>query len=358
MTGDTASTSTPTDSTAAAEVIVEKRPTDSGVQPLRTKRQRQPILTLVAFYERKTTKPASFLKDLRTAERWDFDVDDVEAALGLQVDGDKDLARVTQLMAAALKERDGRFVRPVIGFGERVIRARLMDKPYFVGVDRDAMAGPEEKLVAISRALGPKLREPGRRAESANLLLATILWLHQAEGLEARAAVDTMTSALTASQPSTRDKERAKLVWLGAHQKDVRAVADLLAPSVAAASRAAAAVEAAELQAAHERSARKDSEADVVRIERDVADLQKMVMQLEAEVARLNETLTATRVHARHDVAQVKARVVGVLDSQLRDLVNTVEEALGLDPPRVAVAREKVDVIARELERQVAWLRS
>ena len=68
--------------------------------------------------------------------------------------------------------------------------------------------------------------------------------------------------------------------------------------------------------------------------------------------------MRAADVHADHDAKRMKARLAGVLDGQLRDLVATIDEALSVDPPRVEIAREKVDVVLRELERQVSWLRS
>jgi chromosome segregation ATPase len=145
---------------------------------------------------------------------------------------------------------------------------------------------------------------------------------------------------------------------MGEHTKEARAVADLLAPSVEAATRAASEIEAAANRASAERDAKESAQADVVRLERDLTDLHAMVTRLEAELGQARETATAATVHARHDVSQVKARVAGMLDSHLRDLVNTADEALSLEPPRVAVARENIDAIVREIERQAAWLRS
>jgi hypothetical protein len=54
----------------------------------------------------------------------------------------------------------------------------------------------------------------------------------------------------------------------------------------------------------------------------------------------------------------MKARLAGVLDEQLRDVITTIDEALSVDPPRVEIAREKVGIVVRELERQVTWLKS
>ena len=88
---------------------------------------------------------------------------------------DKDFSRTTQLLAAALKERDGRFARPVVAFGERAVRRRLADNPHFIGADLDAAASPTDRVDMVVRGLSPRLRDSKRRDESTNLLLATIL---------------------------------------------------------------------------------------------------------------------------------------------------------------------------------------
>src|SRR5262249_22060924 len=113
-----------------------------------------------------------------------------------------------------------------------------------------------------------------------------------------------------------------------------------------------------EAQVEEESTGRRASEADVVRLSALVADLEKSVADARAEIGKLEEDVRAGGVHAEHDAKQMKAHVAGMLDPQLRGLVTTIDEALSIDPPRVEIAREKVNVILRELERQAAWLRS
>jgi hypothetical protein len=311
---------------------------------------------LEAFFARRASKASSFLKDLREANRWEFASDDVEAALDAHAARDKDFGRTNQLLAAALKERDGRFARPVIGFAEAAIRRRLADNPHLIGVDTDAPATASERFDLVARALRSRLRESKRRAESTNLLIATLLCASRDGGMAAGAAVARLISALEID-PS-RSADRGVLTWLGEKPKEVRPALELAAPWV----RSTRDLEsrATELQTTldHEIAGRREAEAEVVRLSKEVADLQQAMADAQAEVARLEESLRAVDVHADHDARRLKARVAGVLDAQLRDLVATVEEALSVDPPRVEVAREKVDVILRELERQVLWLRS
>src|SRR5262249_44314285 len=101
-----------------------------------TKRpKREPIVTLETFFGRRAAKASTFLKDLREANRWGFGPEDIRTVLDTHAARDKDFGRTTQLIAAALKERDGRFARPVIDFAEAAIAHRLADNPHFIGVD-------------------------------------------------------------------------------------------------------------------------------------------------------------------------------------------------------------------------------
>src|SRR4051794_5350077 len=109
-----------------------------GTRQERKRDRREPIKGLEDFFSRRATKASSFLKDLREADRWEFTSDDVEAALEIHAARDKDFGRTTQLIAAALKERDGRFARTVIAFAEEAIRRRLADNPHLIGADLDA----------------------------------------------------------------------------------------------------------------------------------------------------------------------------------------------------------------------------
>jgi hypothetical protein len=328
---------------------------ESRRKPAPTKRR--PITSLEDFFGRRAAKASTFLKDLRAANRWEFTPDDIHAALETHGARDKDFSRTTQLVAAALKERDGRFTRPVVAFGEEAIRRRLADNPHFVGVDLDAAASATEKVDMVARGLSPRLRESKRRAESTNLLLATILCASREESLAAGDAIARLVSALEIEPSRSADRQR-QLVWLAEKPKDVRPALEVTAPWI----RATRALEerASELEAKldDESAGRKAAEAEVIQLSARVTDLEKAVVHAQAEIERLEEGLRAADVHADHDARRMKARLAGVLDEQLRDVITTIDEALSVDPPRVEIAREKVGIVLRELERQVTWLKS
>lgn len=327
---------------------------DKGPTPTK----RPPITTLEDFFGRRAARASTFLKDLRVADKWDFTPQDVQAALETHGARDKDFSRTTQLIAAALKERDGRFARPVVAFGNEAIRRRLADNPHFVGTNLDAAADATERIDMVAHALRPRLRESKRRAESTNLLLATILCVTREGGLAAGDAVARLVSALEIDTRRTADRERAQMVWLGEKPKDVRPALEVAAPWIRSTRELEERASRLEATVEHESATRKVAEAEVVRLSAVLADLEKAGVNARAEIARLEEGLRAADVHADHDAKRMKARLAGLLGGQLRDLVTTIDEALSVDPPRVEIAREKVDVVLRELERQVSWLKS
>jgi hypothetical protein len=327
--------------------------------PRRARKPRDPVTTLVGFFEKRAFKPATFLKDLRAADRWGFEEDDIAAALESHADRDKDFVKTVQLIAAALKERDRRYAGGVVDFGERAIRRRLADNPHAIGIDFDAAPSPEETIGLTVRALTPRFRESKRRTESANLLLATVLCLSHKHGLAGDSAIDVLVVALAPERPTRRSQALgAKLVWLGERPRDLRHVIDLLSPSIHDAHERGAEIDRLRGSLDAERETRRLADAEVVRLSARLADLEETLANARNELERLEESTRAAGVHADHDVKSARARVAGLLDGQMRDLVVTVDEALSVDPPRVDVAREKAEVLLRELERQVAWLRS
>lgn len=320
--------------------------------------KRPPITTLRDFFDRRAAKPATFLKDLREAGKWEFSSEDVEAALETHGGRDKDFSRTTQLLAAALKDRDGRFARPVVAFCEQAIHHRLADNPHFVGMDLDAAASASERIDMVARGLSPRLRESKRRAESTNLLLATILCLSREGGLSAGDAIARLVSALEIESSRSIDRQRAQLVWLAEKPKEVRPTLEFTAPWIRAARDLEERASQLEAKLENESASREAAEADVVRLSASLADLENALTEARAEIERLEEAVRATEVHADHDTKRMKARLAGLLDGQLRDVVATIDEALSVEPPQFGIAREKVNVVLRELERQVAWLRS
>jgi hypothetical protein len=322
------------------------------------RKRREPITTLEEFFGRRAAKAATFLKDLREAERWEFAGEDVETVLQIHAERDKDFAKTVQLIAAAMKERDGRFAGPAVAFGELAVRRRLADNPHAVGVDFDATNAAADTLDLMARVLGARLREGKRRAESTNLLLATVLCLNHREGLDAETATEKLLAALAIEPTRSSDRQRTRLIWLGERPKELRAVLELLAPSVRSANERGELARRRAADLGVERDARLVAEQETVRLSGLLADLQETVTAAKAEIRELEESSRAAGIHADHDVKRVKARIAGVLDGQLRDLIMTIDEALSVDPPRVDVAREKAEVVVRELERQAAWLRS
>lgn len=341
---------------AAALVTVEHPDPSAPARPARKKRE--PITSLHDFFGRRTAKASLFLKDLREAGHWEFRSDDVRAALEEHAQRDKDFRKTTQLVAAALKERDASFARPVVAFASEAIDARLADNPQVIRSRMDSSVASGDRIGLITRALSSGAADPKRRTEWANLLLCAILCASYADGLDADSAIDVLLSTLAVETGSSPSRQRAKLIWLGERPRDLRNVLDLLAPSARRANELASALPVVESRADAESARRVEAEAQVVSLRERVSDLEKAMVEANAEIGRLEEHARATGVHADHDVRRDRARIAGLLDGHLKDLVVTIDEALSVDPAHVDVAREKAGVALREIERQVEWLRS
>jgi hypothetical protein len=351
------SSSAPEEQAAGDGLVVSEGPAPSApARPARKKRE--PITSLADFFGRRSAKASLFLKDLRESGRWEFDREDVQAALSQHAQRDKDFRKTTQLVAAALKERDASFARPVVAFASDAIDSRLADNPQVIRSRMDSSVASGDLVGLVTRALTSGAADPKRRSESANLLLCSILCASYADGLDADSAIDVLLSTLTGETGSSPSKQRAKLIWLGERPRDLKSVLELLAPSARRADELASALTVVESRADAEFARRVEAEAEVVRLGDRVADLERTMVEAKAEIARLEEHARATGVHADHDVRRDRARIAGLLDGQLKDLVVTIDEALSVDPAHVEVAREKAEVVLREIERQVEWLRS
>ena len=321
------------------------------------KKKREPVTTLKGFFGRRAANPKSFLKDLRESDRWQFEEDDMRDALEIHIERDKDFRKTTELIARAMKERDARFALPAVVFGEKAIRSRLAANPHSIGVDLDATDDPAARLELVTRILATRLREPKHRSESINILVAISLCLSHRRGLPGDVAIEKLVRA-SVPEPKSSERQSARLVWLGEHSKEIPAVLDLLAPSTRKADQLGATVKRLETDVDAQQEGRLAAEREVGKLANRVADLEKTLVEARAEIERLDEISRAAEVHADHDVKRTRARIAGILDGQLQDLVATIDEALSVDPPEVDVAREKANAVVRELERQVTWLRS
>jgi hypothetical protein len=330
---------------------------EAGARPPRSRSRRAPVTTLTEFFAKRSLRAASFLKDLREAERWEFASDDVETALEAHAESDKAFLRTTQLIAGAMKEKDGRFARPVVKFADAAIRRRLRSSPHAYGIDFE-QGTVAERLDNFQRVIAPRLRERKTRAESTNLLVAALLCETYRQELTLDSMVDRLLATLEIDAGGSPKAQRDKAVWLGEHAKEIKPVLELLAPSVRATTELGGRAAETERRLESERSRRESLESDLVRARERIADLERTVASKDDEIERLDEHSRATKIHAGHDVDRTRARVAGILDGQLRDLAVTVEEALAGDRPHVDVALEKVESLLRELDRQVEWLRS
>lgn len=116
--------------------------------------------------------------------------------------------------------------------------------------------------------------------------------------------------------------------------------------STFAANRAAAALarERDELKSAVSRQA--------IQIEQLEAKLQDALRREADLTARLDEAKTETA----YSENTFKARTRRVLGERIDGLLSDAGEALGIEPPEVEVARERIEIVRNEIKKEVQWL--
>jgi hypothetical protein len=327
------------------------------------RRPPQPILSLRDFYSRRNVSPARFLTDLKTHEKWSFRPEDVAESLAMLRVSDPKFARTAALAAQAIRERDDRFARPCLGFAHRAACERLKERPQLAGVDLEAQANPEEKLRLVGRAVSAQLDEAKHRTEALNVVLTMALWYAYTESLASAAVIDEIASRLVLSADSGRRAEMTRLALIIEYscRKGPAALKPLL--QLVLPWRETAAVELRRASAAEDelRSAKAsltDAENTAARRGFEIDRLSLELTTAQKEIERFAEAAKAAEAHRVHDLAEIRGKLAGALGGHLGDLITTVREALELEPPRTAVAREKIEIAQNELERQLEWLRS
>jgi hypothetical protein len=336
---------------------------DSPTLQAKPKRpKREPLLTLCEFYGTKNASPARFLNDLRNGNVWEFNPDDVEAALRLLDEGDPKFSRTTALAVAAVSEKDGRFARTTLAFVQEATHARLARNPRWARGESEVDGSSEDRFRSLVRSQAERLAAAKKRPEALNLLLASALHMVYAERLPTEVVIVELADALDEHPRLTADADLARVAHLVAAGKtgasELRLQLQLALPWINAARKARA---SAEDEAARARllDANLDtSEQELDLTTRRLTDTARNLQAAQAEIQALKADLVAAQHHNAHDLRETRGRVAGALNGRLVDLVATIKDALEVEPPRLAVAREKVEIAQDELERQLEWLRS
>lgn len=332
----------------------------SGAKPKRPKRE--PLLTLREFYGAKNANPGRFLNDLRQGNIWDFTRDDVEAALGLLDESDPKFSRTAALAVAAIAEKDGRFTRTILAFVQEAAHARLVRNPRYTHGEGASERSSEDRFRSLVRSQSERLAAAKKRPEALNLLLASALHMVYAERLPTEVVIVELADALDEHSKLTTDADLARVAHLAASGKsgasELRLQLQLVLPWIDAARKARASAEDEVARARLLEEKLDTSQQDLDTTARRMADTARDLRAAQAEIEALKAELVAAQHHNAHDLRETRGRVAGALNGRLVDLIQTIKDALEVEPPRLAVAREKVEVAQDELERQLEWLRS
>jgi len=339
----------------------EQSPASEAPRPTR-KAAPKPMLTLAEFFSRRAATPARFLKDVRVNNIWGFATEDIAEALEALGKSDPKFARTTGLASAALAEKDGRFATPCLDFAREASLARLRLNPRYIALDLDALESAEDRFQAIARALEGRLETAKQRPEALNLLLSTALYMVNKENLSAESAMLALVQALgaRAEHGSRADVTRlAALVAVANSTKPgLMPVLQLSLPWIEASRDTAA-----QADESRSRAERLDAElAEMTKQHEDaVGKLRRVQSELDAaheQVEGLRRAEVVTQEQRAHDLREMRGTIAGSLRGKLTGAIATARDALELDPPRIPVAQEKLEIAQQELERQLEWLKS
>jgi uncharacterized coiled-coil protein SlyX len=115
--------------------------------------------------------------------------------------------------------------------------------------------------------------------------------------------------------------------------------------------------------AANHRAQEIEKERDSLReraIEKDarIAKLEKCLAEKEKRIAELEAGAADLRMQRTYESQNLRARTRRVLDKQIDILLSDAWEALGIDPPIVEVAQERVEMARAEIRKEIEWLAS
>lgn len=94
-------------------------------------------------------------------------------------------------------------------------------------------------------------------------------------------------------------------------------------------------------------------------VSRHVLQIEQLEAKLQDALRReadLNARLDEAKIEAAYSENTFKARTRRVLGERIDGLLSDAGEALGIEPPEVEVARERIEIVRNEIKKEIQWL--
>jgi len=311
-------------------------------------------------------------------QRGAFEVDDDDrCALGSLIAArDPDLLRCRRLIFEATVATDGRWAQAV---GELVLPALPGDLIEHADVDgllrspRLEPARAAELLGEIADRLivhtaapskGEDRRAQVRRRAAFNALMLVTVLLHRRSELDVDDIVATLSTRLGRPERGTRQGTIRQGVALE-QLTDPRLTEERLRERLELARRWSDQLVDARARLRERDASDRALRAELHRREEELQAAQQRIVELEDEVSAKQEELhaaaareTGAEVAGRLDLLEVTGRVESFLSGRLEQHLVGAQQALDLDPPRAAIAAEKLELALDDVKERLEWLRS
>ena len=290
--------------------------------------------TLTGYFEESRASPTAFFKVLRKNNVRRFRSSDQEAAAKLMISLDPEGKRLWALMSqSSLPNAVDTWIW--VATQDR-LKEQLGDS--FDPEDRNAKRVFTSILTNLSPGLRSERKEDNRRVEA--WLRIGICWLMERRSLKAWSIADGLRPILFSE---------LKLASRLAYRSIQKGKIGQLRLAVAIAGLGTETIKAAEQErdrerhgSTHLRQRLEEAQAAVARLQTELGDAKKKIIEHESTISESERTLSAERHHWGHDLTETKAKQKVLLGERLGPLLEDAVDALEIDPPAPSIALRRV----------------
>ncbi len=305
-----------------------------------------PPQTLVNLYLDKRAKPADLLKFLAQRDLFATPDDDQIAALALLSERDPELIKTKSLALEVANAYEGRFTAAFDRFLSSSVESQF----------REVSGWPPNAEVAASQSLHQVVdnhrselikKEPRKRLFNALMIAQAVL--SSRYGLQIQEVLPALSHALVASRPGR--KRPTALGHPALTIQLLRLWLEILSPWIETAAKDAKRADRAEL-----------AELDLERLLQEangrMAQLEDAIGTATSELDDLREELRSAKLARQLENSQLRGSLAGFLENDIGACLQSIREALGLEPPRLTYSLQRLDDAEHAIQGKVKWLRS
>jgi len=326
-------------------------------------RQDSPIdLTLRGYYTSKQSSASKFLSALHKAKKSGFiEIDAEEKALTTINEHDPDLSKTLALLHKSKDHLKGKFHHCCANFAQKVIEDQLKRKrspvPRFD-------VSPSERFKVICDAFSSDLEDKKLGKRAINAVAISVLWLNHLDSPNFEHIITRIRKFLSVKSKSqlTRTEIEKKAVGLIAAPPVTPAnVKKLLSFAAAWEDETARERERSRNAAIELATAREKINSLREKNEKLSTSLEGNRVQREREKKEYEQKLEYNKgeyINIRHDLTSLRSRLNATLSRKIKEPIDRAKEAAGLDPPRLAYIEQELEIVARDVEKEIEWLKS